>query len=122
MAAVILQHEIKPFEWDTINQVAIPSIEERFTCPECGKEHPDLFMIVRKVSKPFGHFMAFHINGEWQVVDPTLPHTVNKVPRDAIRVPDDIAGASWHGTGHYMYLRKPGGGRMTMNELREAVK
>ena len=45
-------------------------IMEQFTCQVCGKEHNVLYVISRKISQQFGHFLAFKIAGEWQVVDP----------------------------------------------------
>jgi len=98
---IILSHELKKFEIVYTPQGLIinDGVMEMEYCPICEKEHHVLYAITRKKTKQFGHFLAFLINGEWELVDPTLPHVVSKIPRGAIRVPDDITHYSWLGKG-----------------------
>jgi len=121
---IILSHTLQEFKvlgWHP--EVTYQErIMEQFTCQVCGKEHSVLYVISRHVSKQFGHFLAFKIAGEWQVVDPTLPHEVKILPGDAIRVPDRIASFSWHGSDHYFYLRNEEGSVMDWRELMKVIK
>lgn len=106
MAYLYLQHVLQPFDVLSVNPEVVTQerITEDFTCRKCGQSHSVLYWIERKVGKQFGHYMAFMINGEWDVIDPTLPHDVEKLPRDAKKVRQEIAENSWHNNMHYFYL------------------
>jgi len=73
---------------------------ESYTCAQCGKQHDKLYLIVRKVRDMFGHFPVVMLNGQEHVIDITLPTTVDKIPRDAVAVPDAIASKVWHWDSH----------------------
>lgn len=110
MATIILQHVIQKFQHKLVGEVGsgqfetIPQVMEDYQCSQCGKMHHVLYVITRKQGKQWGHFIGYAINGNWQIVDLTLPHEVDRIPRDAIRVPDYIADATWHSNGHYCQL------------------
>jgi hypothetical protein len=68
--------------------------EER--CPTCGRDHPSLWAIERKLKDVFGHFPVFRINGEDHVPDTSLPMRIDRIPRDAIRLTNAQFAAIWH--------------------------
>lgn len=75
--------------------------EVEFTCPKCGKMHSKLWTVKRKMADTFGHFPVFRLNGKLTVVDGTLPHTVERLPTDAIELSDERCTELWHKNGHY---------------------
>lgn len=70
-------------------------------CSKCGGHHPKLWLIQRAGCVPFGHFPTARINGAVEVIDPTLPHTVERIPTGSIEVVPDRAAELWHNTAHY---------------------
>lgn len=74
---------------------------EQATCPQCGKDHPRLWTIDRVPLRPWGCFPVFRIGGKECVIDPTLPHGVSALPRDARPVSPERAAPIWHSTSHY---------------------
>jgi hypothetical protein len=66
-------------------------------CPaSCYGMHPlRLFEIFRR-GKAWGHFATALINGERQVIDGSLPHEVDRVPRGARELPAATVASYWH--------------------------
>jgi hypothetical protein len=68
---------------------------------------PQIHAIIRRVAlQQFGHFMmgSANILGEWHVVSGAygndgLPMVVDRIPKDATSLPDDLAEAYWAGDG-----------------------
>jgi hypothetical protein len=77
---------------------------EEEKCLQCGKMHDSLWIIHRVLADTFGHFACFRINGDVHVIDASLPHRVEKIPRKAVRVgPEDFARL-WHmNTGSHVF-------------------
>lgn len=67
-------------------------------CVSCGRDHDAIWTIERVLADTFGHFPVFRINGEMEVVDGSLPHKVEVLPRDARPVDPTKAAAVWHDT------------------------
>lgn len=67
-------------------------------CPQCGKPHDRLWIVRRALADTFGHFPVYRLNGAEHVIDSSLPHTIDKLPRDAVAVPPSIAAQVWHAT------------------------
>lgn len=69
---------------------------EREVCPQCGREHDALWAVRRVPVGTLGHFVVFRLNGAAIVPDASVPHTVDRLPRDARRVAPDDAARLWH--------------------------
>ena len=65
-------------------------------CARCGRPHDCLWTVRRALADTFGPWPCYRLNGSTTVVDPSLPHTVRRLPRDAEPVPADVAAALWH--------------------------
>ncbi len=65
-------------------------------CRRCGRHHDRLWTVRRALVDTMGHFPVYRLNGEEVPVDPSLPHTVDRLPRDAEPVDPDTAAALWH--------------------------
>jgi hypothetical protein len=81
--------------------------DARFPCPlpDCKYgRHNTLWTVTRRPVTTWGHFVVFRLNGKEIVYDPTLPHEVDRIPRDAVKVEFVTAALAWHSDGHYFSL------------------
>ncbi len=69
---------------------------ERFTCSQCGKEHPVLYEAFRKPAGRFGHFVVFRYLGKENIPDLSVPITVPEVPRGGKKLSQERAEEYWH--------------------------
>ena len=67
---------------------------EMFTGPD-GKRRGVLHRIYRRPAGTLGCWVVFRYNGEEHGPDLSIPISVFKLPRDAERVPDDVAYRYW---------------------------
>jgi hypothetical protein len=70
-------------------------------CFFCGRNHPTLWEVHRKIIAQFGHFPVVRLSGMQLPIDGTLPTRIDKLPNDAVWVPPARHAELWHGTGHY---------------------
>lgn len=69
-------------------------------CPAdgCGRYHPALWRIRRaRVDLGLAYY-GFRINGTVRAPDPSIPYTIEKLPRDAVRLTPADAAPLWHST------------------------
>lgn len=64
-------------------------------CIACGRDHDKVWSIERKL-EPWGHFATATINGQSVVIDASLPHVVDRVPRDARTLTPSQLARIWH--------------------------
>jgi len=77
---------------------------EEEQCQQCGKMHDSIWTIQRVLADTFGHFACFRINGEINVIDASLPHRVDRIPRDAKRIEPEEFSRVWHlSTGSHVF-------------------
>lgn len=77
---------------------------EEMECPRCGKMHDSLWTIRRVLVDTMGHFPVFRINGEEHVPDMSLPHHVDRLPRDAKKIESEEFARLWHmNTGSHTF-------------------
>ena len=67
-----------------------------------GKQHMPIYTIERKL---FGNaqLCGARINGEWRSIDFSLPTEVQKIPRKAKRLSDELAEKVWNYQGYSAY-------------------
>lgn len=65
-----------------------------------GKKYDKLWTIERKITGNM-QLSGARINGEDRYVDGTVPTEVDKLPRDAQSVPDDLAETLYNSNSHY---------------------
>jgi len=70
--------------------------DEKHLCTVCGKLHPRMYVAFRKPCGMFGCWVQFRYNGEVNVPDLSIPITVDKYPKDAIRMSDLESSRMWH--------------------------
>lgn len=74
-----------------------PQYVDLFTCPKCGRQHPYVWIAVRKPRGTFGPWVVFMYNGEEHVPDLSCPISVTKIPRGAVRQSVKECVEIWHG-------------------------
>ncbi len=89
-------------------------------CSDCitGTGHPLVLWEIERKPKPWGHFATVTINGESHVIDASLPHKVDQLPRDAKQVEADLAERYWHEDNESHVF----GGPNVAKALREAIR
>jgi hypothetical protein len=70
--------------------------DEKHLCTICGKLHPRMYVAFRKPCGMFGCWVQFRYNGEVEVPDLSIPITVKKYPKGAIRMSDVESSRMWH--------------------------
>jgi hypothetical protein len=66
-----------------------------------GTTHPVIYTFWRQYARNWGEvvmcgaWVGFHINGEVEFPDMSVPIRLEKLPRDAVRVPDQAALRFW---------------------------
>ena len=70
--------------------------DEKHVCTVCGQLHPRMYVAFRKPCGMFGCWVQFRYNGEVNVPDLSVPITVDKYPKDAIRMSDVASSRMWH--------------------------
>jgi len=70
--------------------------DEKHLCTICGQLHPRMYVAFRKPCGMFGRWVQFRYNGEINVPDLSIPITVDKYPKDAIRMSDVESSRMWH--------------------------
>jgi len=70
--------------------------DEKHLCTVCGQLHPRMYVAFRKPCGMFGCWVQFRYNGEVHVPDLSVPITVDKYPKDAIRMSDVTSSRMWH--------------------------
>jgi hypothetical protein len=70
--------------------------DEKHLCTICGQLHPRMYVAFRKPCGMFGCWVQFRYNGEVEVPDLSIPITVKKYPKGAIRMSDVESSRMWH--------------------------
>lgn len=104
MSTNLLQSSMKISRWKGIRLEFYLERKQRwsretvdsFTCPECGKTHPIIYVAWRKPVDTFGHSVVFRYLGEEQVPDLSLPIPVPTVPRGAKKLSEAKSAEVWH--------------------------
>lgn len=79
--------------------------------------HPARLFEINRKPEAFGHFAVVNLNGEKSVIDVSLPHEVDKLPRDAKQIDPEIAEQYWHDeSGNHTF-----GGPDVARALRESI-
>lgn len=75
--------------------------DDCFKCSSCGRLHENVYTIYRKAVTTIGHYVVFRIGGKTVPYDPTLPHRIGKLPRDARKIDQPLVEKMWHSHSHY---------------------
>jgi hypothetical protein len=70
--------------------------DEKHVCTICGQLHPRIYVAFRKPLGMWGCWIKFQYNGEIEVPDLSIPITVKKYPKGAIRMSDVESSRMWH--------------------------
>lgn len=69
---------------------------EQFVCHKCGKFHEVLYKFWRKPADTFGAWLVFRVNGIEIVPDLSVPLSLEKMPRDAVKMTEEENSIAWH--------------------------
>lgn len=69
----------------------------RQDCPSCGAAHDALWTVRRVVADTMGPWNVYRVHGSGHMLPGGgLPMTLDRVPRDAVRLSPDAMAAFWH--------------------------
>lgn len=69
----------------------------RELCPTCGREHDALWTVRRVIADTLGPWNVYRIaGGAWTFPGGGLPLTLDRLPRDAVRLAPESMAAFWH--------------------------
>lgn len=89
------------------------------TCPDtCRGSHPLLLYVVQRKATAFGHFPVVSLNGTSEVIDPSLPTEVERLPRDARILSPKATSQAWHDDNESHVFAGPN----VAAQLRAAIK
>lgn len=91
--------------------------DEKHLCTICGQLHPRMYVAFRKPCGMFGCWVQFRYNGEVNVPDLSIPITVKKYPKGAIRMSDVESSRMWHSDYGMEKILE-----MEMNRVRSLMK
>ena len=69
---------------------------ETYKCNVCGREHPHIYIFIRKPIGMCGCWVVFRWNNEEHVPDLSCPFGLEKMPRDAKRLNEEESSKIWH--------------------------
>jgi len=69
---------------------------DTFVCPVCGGDHAYIWVAVRKPAGMFGCWVVFRYNGEEHVPGLSIPISVDRIPRGAVKQTVEASATIWH--------------------------
>ena len=72
------------------------NMAEPVACSRCGKNHQQLYIIVRKPVGMCGCWVIFRINGKKEAHDLSCPVDLDRIPRGARKVTAEENEKIWH--------------------------
>lgn len=69
---------------------------ELLACPQCGRQHEQLYRVWRKPAGMLGCWVVFRYNGKEHVPDLSCPLGVDKLPRGAEKLSPQDNAIAWH--------------------------
>ena len=69
---------------------------DTFECSICGREHSNIYIAYRKPLGMFGCWVTFRYNNDIHVPDLSIPISIEKLPRDAVKMSQEDAEKLWH--------------------------
>lgn len=76
-------------------EATAPAVDE-VPCYICNKTHPRIWIAIRKPCGMMGVWVQFRYNGDIHVPDLSVPISIWKMPKDAVKMTDQESSLYWH--------------------------